>query len=166
MLKLIYSFSHEPWHIDIECKYLNANYHKTNRPLCPKQTDAVSGNQQTLASRQLCCLCTTNNRCLELFPHPPAPAAPATSLQKVLKANSYSEWLMYVSVSFKLFSICLATRGKTLSCGNHLPRNEYHHFNKSGPPLSSLSHHSWSPACAPYSAYSHPRLTWLTCSTG
>lgn len=49
--KLIYSFDREPWHIiGTECKYLNANYRKTNKPLCPKQTDAVSGSRQTLAS--------------------------------------------------------------------------------------------------------------------
>lgn len=122
--KLIYSFNHEPWHIiGIACKYLNANYRTTNRPLCPKQTGAVSGSRQILARRQLCCLCTTNNRCLESVPPPPAPTAPATSLYKGLKAKSYPEWLTYVSLSFKLFSICLATQAKTLYCWNHLPRN-------------------------------------------
>lgn len=98
VLKLIYSFNHEPGHITgIKCKYLNANYCKTNRPLCPKQTGAVSGSQQTLTRRQPYCLSTPNARRLESVPPPPAPAAPATSLQKVLRAKSYPEWLTYVS---------------------------------------------------------------------
>lgn len=140
MLELIYSFNHEPWHIiGIGYKYLNVNYCKTNRPLCPKQMDADSRSQQTLTRRQLCCPCATNNRCLESFTPSPVPVTPATSLQKVLKAKSYPEWLPYVSLPLKLFSICPATLGEILCSWNYLPRNECHLLNKSSPPLSSLS---------------------------